>query len=76
MRRNGLLYLDVDELSDLSDRLAEAQPFLGTLWRDPSLRGLFRMLELVIDESLKEVVRELREGFAHRPRLPAERQFG
>lgn len=54
MRRNGLLYLDVDELSDLSDRLAEAQPFLGTLWRDPSLRGLFRMLELVIDETLKE----------------------
>ncbi|MCH7693467.1 MAG: MMPL family transporter [Proteobacteria bacterium] len=54
MRRNGLLYLDVDELYDLSDRLAEAQPFLGTLWRDPSLRGLFRMLELVIDESLKE----------------------
>ena len=54
MRRNGLLYLDVDELFDVSDRLAEAQPFLGTLWRDPSLRGLFRMLELVIDETLKE----------------------
>ncbi|PPR75869.1 MAG: hypothetical protein CFH05_00506 [Alphaproteobacteria bacterium MarineAlpha3_Bin4] len=52
-RRNGLLYLDVDKLYDLSDRLAEAQPFLGTLWRDPSLRGFVHMLELAIDESLK-----------------------
>lgn len=53
-RRNGLLYLDTDELVALSDRLAEAQPFLGTLWHDPSLRGLFRMLGLAIDETLKE----------------------
>ncbi len=52
-RKNGLLYLDVDELLDLSDRLAQAQPFLGTLWSDPSLRGLFEMLGLAIDEVLK-----------------------
>jgi len=48
-RRNGLLYLSADELYALSDRLAEAQPFLGALWRDPSLRGLFDMLQLAID---------------------------
>jgi len=53
-RRNGLLYLDLDELSDLSDRLAEAQPFLGTLWRDPSLRGFFDLLGRVIEETVKE----------------------
>lgn len=52
-RRNGLLYLSVDDLYALSDRLAEAQPFLGTLWRDPSLRGLFRMLGLAIDATLE-----------------------
>jgi len=52
-RKNGLLYLETDELYELSDRLAEAQPFLGVLWRDPSLRGLFGMLGLAIDESLK-----------------------
>lgn len=52
-RRNGLLYLSTDELYALSDRLAEAQPFLGALWRDPSLRGLFDMLGLAIDASLK-----------------------
>lgn len=51
-RRNGLLFLEVDELSELADRLAEAQPFLGTLWRDRSLRGLFEMLELAIEETL------------------------
>ena len=54
LRRNGLLYLELDDLYELSDRLAEAQPFLGTLWRDPSLVGLFRMLDLAIDEFLKD----------------------
>tara|TARA_Y100000294_G_scaffold43582_1_gene39966 strand:+ start:1189 stop:3825 length:2637 start_codon:yes stop_codon:yes gene_type:complete len=54
LRRNGLLYLELDDLYDLSDRLAEAQPFLGALWRDPSLVGLFRMLDLAIDEFLKD----------------------
>ena len=53
-RRNGLLYLDEGELSDLGDRLAEAQPYLGKLWRDPSLGGLGDMLGLAIDEILKD----------------------
>ncbi len=52
-RRNGLLYRDADELAGLSDRLAEAQPFLGKLWSDPSLSGLFGMLELAVGEALK-----------------------
>ena len=52
-RKNGLLYLDTDELADLGDRLAEAQPFLGALYRDPSLRGLLQMLDLVVGEILK-----------------------
>ncbi len=54
MRQNGFLYLDLDELYDLSDKLAEAQPFLATLWRDPSLVGLFHMMNLAIDEFLKD----------------------
>lgn len=52
-RRNGLLYKDVEELADLGDRLAQAQPFLGALWKDPSLRGLVRMLGLATDEAVK-----------------------
>ena len=53
-RQNGLLYLSTEELFDLTDRLAEAQPFLGTLWKDPSLRGLFGLISLAIEESLKK----------------------
>ena len=52
-RRNGLLYLDVDEIYDLSDKLAEIQPFLGTIWRDPNLRGFFKILGLSIDQWIK-----------------------
>ncbi|MBF0393953.1 MAG: hypothetical protein HQL38_14845, partial [Alphaproteobacteria bacterium] len=48
-RRHGLLYLDVESLAALADRLAEAQPFLGALWQDPSLRGLARMLALAVE---------------------------
>jgi uncharacterized protein len=41
---NGLLYLDQDELWSIDSRLQAAQPFLGTLANDPSLRGLFATL--------------------------------
>jgi uncharacterized protein len=52
-RQNGFLYLDTDELFELSDQLADAQPFLGTLWRDSNLRGLFHMMELAAEEAAK-----------------------
>ncbi len=50
-RTNGLLYLDLDELHDLSDRLADAQPLLSTLDADMSLRGLFDVLALAIEDA-------------------------
>lgn len=43
-RQSAFLFLEVDELQDLSDRLASIQPFLGTLINDQNLRGLFNML--------------------------------
>ena len=43
-RESGLLYLERDALQDLSDDLAEAQPLLARLARDPTLRGLFGVL--------------------------------
>jgi len=52
-RRNGLLFLELDELAALAERLAEAQPLLGTLAEDPSLRGLFSVLGLAA-ETLRE----------------------
>ena len=48
-RRNGLLYLDLDDLQTLSDRVAQAQPLLAVLSRDPSLRGLAEVLALALD---------------------------
>lgn len=47
--RNGLLFLDVDALSELSTRIATAQPLLGTLAKDTSLRGLFNVLGLAAE---------------------------
>jgi hopanoid biosynthesis associated RND transporter like protein HpnN len=49
--RQGLLYLDVDELWALDERLADAAPMLGTLAQDPSLRGLFKTMETGLTEA-------------------------
>ncbi len=49
--RQGFLYLSVDELWSLDDRLADAAPMLGTLARDPSLRGLFETMETGLAEA-------------------------
>src|SRR6185312_5167229 len=46
--RYGPLFLSVPELQSLSDKLVEAQPLIGTLARDPSLRGLFDTLKLFV----------------------------
>jgi hopanoid biosynthesis associated RND transporter like protein HpnN len=48
-QNHGLLYLSPDELNDLADNLARIQPFLGTLSRDQSLRGLFSMLTSAVN---------------------------
>ena len=47
--RHGLLYQDLDELDQTIAELAEAQAALGTLARDPSLRGLLAALETAIE---------------------------
>ncbi len=44
-KKNGLLYLSTQELERLSERMAEAQPLLGTLAREPNLKGLFSILK-------------------------------
>jgi hopanoid biosynthesis associated RND transporter like protein HpnN len=50
--RSGFLYLDTDELWDVDEKLTEAEPFLGTLSRDPSLRGLFSGLGKAFDQDI------------------------
>jgi len=52
LQENGLLFLDVAELEDLTGRLAEAQPFLASLWGDASLATLFDLLRQGIEQQL------------------------
>ena len=46
--RNGLLFLPVPELEAMSEQLIQAQPLIGSLAGDPSLRGLFDTLALFL----------------------------
>ena len=48
-RRNGLMFLSPDDLQATAERIIEAQPLIGTLAADPSLRGLFQALNLAFD---------------------------
>ena len=46
--QNGLLFLPVAELEALSEQLIAAQPLIGNLAVDPSLRGLFGTLAMFV----------------------------
>jgi len=48
-KRNGLLFLSKDEVQGFADQMVTAQPLIGTLAQDPSLRGLFDALELAAE---------------------------
>lgn len=47
--RNGLLFLSTDEVAKTTERLIAAQPVLGSLAADPSLRGLMDTLQLTLE---------------------------
>lgn len=65
-RKHAFLYLDEDELDDMADRLAEAQPMLTAVAEDPSLRGILGLVADGIanrpDAGLITVVRLLTES--------------
>ncbi|HKB95540.1 MAG TPA: MMPL family transporter, partial [Rhizomicrobium sp.] len=46
--QNGLLFLSLKEVQDTSQQLIKAQPFLGGLASDPSLRGIMSNLSTVL----------------------------
>ena len=46
--QNGLLFLSLDEVRDTTLQLIKAQPFLGGLASDPSLRGIMTNLDTVL----------------------------
>jgi len=43
-RDHALIYMDIADLEDMADRLAEAQPMLTAVAEDPSLRGIVKLL--------------------------------
>src|SRR5258708_5105909 len=45
-KQNGLLFLSKQNVQDFADQIIAAQPLLGTLAADPSLRGVFDALDL------------------------------
>jgi uncharacterized protein len=49
LARNALLFLEADPLQELLDKTIDAQPFLGYLVADPSLRGLVQALSLIAE---------------------------
>jgi hypothetical protein len=57
--RNGLLYLDLDELEELSENLARAQPYLAEISRDPSLRGVLHLVERTVRAVREERVTDV-----------------
>jgi len=52
--RNGILFLSLDEVRSDIANLISAQPFLGTLAADPTLRGLVRTLSQSLDGVRRE----------------------
>ncbi len=48
-RREGLLFLPLEETAAIATQVIEAQPFIGSLAADPSLRGLFGTLNLALE---------------------------
>ncbi len=50
--RHGLLFLSAEELDRLSTRLADAQPFLGRLVADTTVRGLSDLLAEALDRAI------------------------
>src|SRR5271156_4476009 len=47
LQSNAFLLVDMKDLQDVLDRTTDAQPFLGELVADPSMRGLFSALGLL-----------------------------
>lgn len=51
--KNGLLYLDIDELATVTDHLAAAQPLLSEVAGDPGMTSFFRVLGEALENIAK-----------------------
>jgi hypothetical protein len=55
-RRYGMLFLPEADVQDLADHIIAAQPFLGTLAADPSVRGVLDAIDLLAQGGLHAAV--------------------
>ncbi len=55
LQRQGLLFLKLDELDRLANKLTEAQPFLGYLSNHFHFQGLVNIIEQGLDPSLEPI---------------------
>ena len=55
-RRFGLLFLPAAEVQDFADHLISAQPFIGTLAADPSVRGVLDAIDLLGEGAVRGAV--------------------
>jgi len=59
LKQQGLLYLDTDQLYDLSGKLSDAQPFIGHLAQNYHLNGLLEILGTALDNSEQDLPMDL-----------------
>lgn len=52
--KNGLLYLEPNDLQTLSNSLSQAQPFIGRISKEPNLTGFFSILEDALTSANKD----------------------
>jgi len=58
-QRQALLYLDLDELEKLVDKLTDAQPFIGYLVQHYHLAGLFDIIGKALDDTTGDLPMDL-----------------
>jgi hopanoid biosynthesis associated RND transporter like protein HpnN len=63
--RQALLYLDLEDLEVLADRLSKLQPVLAGLVRDPSLRGMLGVLSDALEAAREEISIDLQPVLSH-----------
>jgi hopanoid biosynthesis associated RND transporter like protein HpnN len=70
-RDHAFLYMDIDQLDKVTDRLAQAQPLINAIHRDPTMQGvadlLVRGYDTVFDkeESLEVILARLSDSAAN-----------
>lgn len=50
LKQQALFYLEPEELEDLANELTDAQPFIGYLSQNYSVKGLFTLIDHTLDE--------------------------